>query len=77
MIRRSVMISMKLNEFLAKLTHLQMQGHGDLEVYYCHGASGDTGPLSNGFVRTITGDEEMGPFDMEPGEKYISVYAGN
>ena len=66
---------MKLNEFVAGLQKLIDQGHGDLQVFYRHGASGDCGELSNAYVADEV--EDTGPFDLEDGEKYISIYAGN
>lgn len=67
---------MKLNEFIAQLVKLQEQGHGDLEVYYRHGASGDCGELAYGYV-TDEIDDQCGPFDLNEGQEYISIYAGN
>ena len=69
---------MTLNDFIANLQKLQAEGHGDLEVFYRHGASGDSGYLSHAFQEEIDGTEDCGELcDMEKGEKYISVYAGN
>ena len=69
---------MKLNEFIANLVKLQEQGHGDLEVFYHHGSSGDAGYLGHAFQEEIDGTEDCGELcDMEVGEKYISIYAGN
>jgi hypothetical protein len=66
---------MTLNKFIEKLQNLQDQGHGDKEVFYRHGASGDCGPLSSARISDEVG--ECGPFDLEDGAKYVSVYAGN
>ena len=66
---------MKLNQFIIQLQKLQLQGHGDLEVFYRHGASGDCGPLACAQVTDEVDD--CGPFDLEDGETYISIYAGN
>jgi len=69
---------MKLNEFITRLQELQYAGHGDLEVFYCHGASGSTGYLGSPSLGTIDGTEDCGELcDWTVGEKYISVYAGN
>lgn len=69
---------MTLNDFIANLQKLQAEGHGDLEVFYRHGSSGDSGYLSNAFQEEIDGTEEYGELcDMDVGEKYISIYAGN
>lgn len=67
---------MTLDKFIAGLVKLQAQGHGDLEVFYRHGASGDCGPLSSAFV-TDEIDDQCGPFDLNEGQEYISIYAGN
>jgi hypothetical protein len=67
---------MTLNKFIENLVKLQAQGHGDLEVFYRHGASGDCGPLSSAFV-TDEIDDQCGPFDLNEGQEYISIYAGN
>lgn len=66
---------MKLNDFIINLQKLQLQGHGDKEVFYRHGASGDCGPLSS--ARVTNKVEDTGPFDLAPGQEYVSIYAGN
>jgi hypothetical protein len=67
---------MKLDKFIANLQKLQAEGHGDLEVFYRHGASGDCGSLSSAHV-TDEVDDQCGPFDLDDGQSYISIYAGN
>jgi hypothetical protein len=67
---------MRLKDFIANLQKLEAQGHGDLEVFYRHGASGDCGPLSSAFI-TDEVDGDCGPFDLEDGQLYVSIYAGN
>ena len=66
---------MKLTEFIDQLVKLQADGHGDKEVFYRHGASGDCGKLSSSFV-TDEVSYECGPFDLDEGQEYISIYAG-
>jgi hypothetical protein len=66
---------MKLSKFIKQLQELEAQGHGDLEVFYRHGASGDCGQLSS--ARVTDAVEDTGPFDLEDGELYVSIYAGN
>lgn len=66
---------MKLNEFVTKLQKLVDEGHGDKQVMYRHGSSGDCGELSSTYVTDEVND--CGPFDLEDGEEYISIYAGN
>jgi len=66
---------MKLNQFIAQLQTLQECGHGDKQVLYRHGASGDCGLLCSAYV--TNGVDEWYPFDLEDGENYISIYAGN
>lgn len=69
---------MKLKDFIANLQKLEAEGHGDLEVFYHHGSSGDTGELGHAFQEEIDGTEDCGELcDMDVGEKYISIYAGN
>lgn len=67
---------MILDEFIQQLVELQQAGHGSKQVFYRHGASGDCGPLSSAFV-TNEVERETGPFDLEEGEQYISIYAGH
>lgn len=64
-----------LNQHITNLQKLQFEGHGERQVFYRHGASGDCGPLGSAHVTDEV--SESGPFDLAPGEKYISVYAGN
>ena len=66
---------MKLKDFTANLQKLVDEGHGDKQIFYRHGASGDCGPLSSAQITDRV--EDTGPFDLEDGEKYVSVYAGN
>ena len=65
-----------LNNLIANLQKLQAEGHGDKQVFYCHGASGDCGKLGSAHVTDEVNDE-CGPFDLDDGEQYVSVYAGS
>ena len=67
---------MTLNKFIEQLVLLQSEGHGDKQVFYRHGSSGDCGLLS---IACVTDEiDDCGPFDrIEDGESYISIYAGN
>lgn len=66
---------MTLNEMIHNLQKLKDEGHGNKQVFYRHGSSGDCGELSSAYV---TGNvDECGPFDIEDGEEYISIYAGS
>lgn len=67
---------MKLSDFILNLVKLEQQGHGDKQVFYRHGASGDCGELSTPYI-TDEVDDTCGPFDLKEGEEYISIYAGN
>jgi hypothetical protein len=67
---------MVLDKFVEQLQKLQVEGHGDKQVFYRYGASGDCGPLSSAHV-TAEVDRQCGPFDLEDGEQYVSIYAGN
>ena len=66
---------MKLSKFIENLQALESQGHGDKQVFYRNGSSGDCGLLSSAFVTDEV--SECGPFDIEDGESYVSIYAGN
>ena len=66
---------MKLSKFIAQLQKLEAEGHGDKDVLYRHGSSGDCGELSSAQVTDHVDDQ--GPFDLESGTEYISIYAGN
>jgi hypothetical protein len=66
---------MTLSEYIRDLKYLEDHGFGDLEVFYRHGASGDCGPIGGGHVTSRV--DECGPFDLEEGEKYVSIYVGN
>jgi hypothetical protein len=66
---------MTLNEFIEQLQKLQAEGHGDKLVFYRHGSSGDCGELSSAFISDEV--NECGPFDLDDGQEYISIYAGN
>lgn len=67
---------MKLSEFIKNLQKLESEGHGDKEVFYRHGASGDCGPLASAHVTNCVDD--CGPFDyIDEGDYYVSIYAGN
>ena len=68
------MAVVKLSEFIKNLQLLEEQGHGNLEVYY-ELFLGDKGTLSNANVATVGPCE--GPYDLDEGEQYICVYAGN
>ncbi len=67
---------MTLDKFIENLQKLQADGHGSKNVYYCHGSSGDCGLLSSAFISDEV-DDSCGPFDLEDGEEYVSIYAGN
>lgn len=66
---------MKLKDFIAGLQKLEAAGHGEKQVFSCHGASGVITELSSAHVTAEV--NETGPFDLAEGEEYISVYAGN
>ena len=67
---------MKLKDFIANLQKLEAEGHGDKEVFYRHGASGDCGQLSSAYISDEV-DGDCGPFDLDEGQAYVSIYAGN
>lgn len=65
---------MTLTDFISNLQRLERDGYGNTHVYYRHGASSDCGELSSAHTSTYV--DEYGPFDLEEGEVYISIYAG-
>jgi len=67
---------MNVNQLIVQLQTLQYEGRGGMKVFYRHGASGDCGPVGSPHV-TDEVDDQCGPFDLEPGEKYVSLYIGN
>ncbi len=67
---------MNLTRFIQNLQKLEAEGYGELLVMYRHGSSGDCGPLGGARVSNEV-DDDTGPFDLEPGQKYISIHAGN
>jgi hypothetical protein len=66
---------MTLNEVIKNLIALAEQGHGEKQVFSIHGASGDVNEVSTAHITNHVGD--CGPFDLEPGEEYVSIYIGN
>ncbi len=66
---------MTLTKFIENLQKLQAEGHGDKQVFYRHGASGDCGQLSSAYISDEV--SECGPFDLDDGQEYVSIYAGN
>lgn len=66
---------MKLNLLIVKLQELQQAGHGTKEVFYRHSASGDAGPIGSPHVTNEVSDD-TGPFDLDPGEEYVSISVG-
>ena len=65
---------MKLKDFTKMLLQLENQ-YGQCQVFYRHGASGDCGKLSSAHITSLV--DEGGPFDLDDGEFYVSIYAGN
>jgi hypothetical protein len=66
---------MTLTKFIENLQKLQAEGHGGKQVFYRHGASGDCGQLSSAYISDEV--SECGPFDLDEGQEYVSIYAGN
>lgn len=64
-----------LTNLITELQKLQLTGHGQKQVFYRRGSSGDCGELSTPHISDEV--NECGPFDLEPGEEYIAIYAGN
>lgn len=64
-----------LSEVIVNLQKLEAAGHGGKKVMYRHGASGDCGPVGSAHVTNLV--DECGPFDLEEGEEYVSLYVGN
>jgi hypothetical protein len=66
---------MTLIEHAANINKMIAEGHGNLQIFARHGASGDVNPISYGSVTNRV--DEFGPFDLEDSENYISFYVGN
>ncbi|MCK9369214.1 hypothetical protein M0R04_04685 [Candidatus Dojkabacteria bacterium] len=66
---------MKLSAFIKTLQKLEAEGHGDLQVFTVEGASGCVSEVGNPSINDEVG--VSGPFDLEDGEKYVSIYVGN
>jgi hypothetical protein len=68
---------MTLHQFIAHLQKLAESDAcaGSLPVLYRHGASGDCGPVGSAHVTDH--QDDAGPFDIEPGDRYVSLYVGN
>jgi hypothetical protein len=66
---------MKLKDFIAQLQKLEQEGHGEKQVFYRRSSSGDCGELNSAHITDHL--EDTGPFDLEEGEEYVSVSAGN
>ncbi|QIG76153.1 hypothetical protein EVC24_132 [Rhizobium phage RHph_I4] len=47
----------------------------DMKLFARHGASGDCNEIGSPQITDRVDD--CGPFDLEDGEKYVSVYVGN
>lgn len=47
----------------------------NMKVFTVQGSSGDCNEMGSPQITDHVG--EAGPFDLAPGEKYISVYVGN
>ncbi len=66
---------MKLSEMIKNLQALEAQGHGTKEVFCRHGASGSCYEVGSAHVTDRV--EDTGPFDLDEGAEYISIYVGN
>ena len=62
---------MTLTQFIKYLKELEDEGHGDLEVYATHGASGETEPLASPHL------ERGDPDYVEEDKDFIDVYLGH
>lgn len=64
-----------LDQHIEHLLKLQAAGHGQCKMVARHSASGAAYPVSNPHVTNLV--ESAGPFDLEPGEYYVSVSVGH
>ena len=48
----------------------------NMKVFTVQGSSGDVNEVSTPRI-TDEISEECGPFDLAPGERYVSIYVGN
>lgn len=51
-------------------------GNENMKVFTVHGASGDVNEIGTPQITDVV-NRETGPFDLAPGEQYVSVYIGN
>jgi hypothetical protein len=65
---------MNLSTLIEKLQKLEKEGHGHMEVFYRHSASGDCGPVATPYVTDRADDQ--GPFDLDD-EEYICISVGH
>jgi hypothetical protein len=65
-----------VNDILKSFLKLAEEGHGNAKVFGVCGSSGASYEVGSARV-TDHVDPEGGPFDLEPGEQYASLYLGN
>jgi len=68
---------MILNELIKHLQTLVDKGHGELEVYVTHGASGACDPVGYPFVKQVDNYELGEVAELEAGTEYIDIYIGH
>jgi hypothetical protein len=66
---------MTVSGLLKYLEKIKAAGHGDIQIFYRHSASGDCGPIGTPYVTNRVDD--FGPFDLEGGEVYLALSVGH
>ena len=66
---------MTLNQHIENVVRLRDAGHGEKQIFARHGTSGAVDEVGNAHLSNLVG--ESGPFDLQPGEAYVSLYIGN
>ena len=67
---------MILSDLIQRLQELEDEG-GDLLVFSSHGASGISNELGYPQIAVRNEHDDGDTLDLEMGEQYISIYAGN
>ena len=67
---------MTLSELIKRLQELEAEA-GDLLVFSIHGATGVSNSLSTPTIDRRSEYDQGDTLDLDMGEKYVSIYAGN
>jgi hypothetical protein len=64
---------MTIEKLIAKLQNLMAKHGTEMPVYSVHSSSGACSEVEGITVGTVRGDEDMGPFDLQPGTEYLKI----